>query len=440
MNGPLHRISLAHGARLGICLGLLMLSAACVGSRPGPYRSGSGQPDLHDERASLPAGPTTRRIALPGYLDEVPVRLEALSRASSIEVLVGARTTVVKPVSNGWSANGVHSASHSFDNAVGVRVDGRLHEGRIEFVHRNGTHLVLAWLPLENYVAGVVAAELSLWSSQPAELEAQAIAARTYAISTLRQRENDRADPRRVYLWDGVEDQAYRGRFEPNESKGERDAAVRLERAITATRGLVLMRDGEPADTRFHAACGGHTADLESVFPKSRQTAPGVPCAACSVRAQDEVKGGGPDADRPLAWRWTASEADLTKLARQHGLGQRLTRLRPTKRDVGGRWLEIELEGPRGVEQVPFNDVRRALGFMNLRSTRILSTWPRQGEAITGGLAFVGLGYGHGVGLCQEGTRDQARSGSSSRAILQTYYPDATLQQLEARGRTLPRR
>tara|TARA_R110002126_G_scaffold23750_13_gene82968 strand:+ start:4843 stop:6162 length:1320 start_codon:yes stop_codon:yes gene_type:complete len=417
-------------------LGLLALGA-CVGpTRPLPV-----DPRGHDARGSVPVDPgrsEPRRYPLPGYLDAVPVQLGGLGKAPKVEVVMAGGAHTLRPVRDGWSNGAGTRPTWNFEHAGGVRVAGRLHEGRVTFRVRGGHHEVLAHVPLERYVEGVVAAELSLWSAEPAELEAQAIAARTYAVATLRQHERERADPDRVFLWDGVEDQAYRGRFEPNASRGERDAATRLSRAIEATRGLILMRDSAPADARFHAACGGHTSDLTSVFPESGQIAPGVPCAPCSARAQEEVRAGGPNDTRPLAWKWTAPEAELSQLARQHGLGTRLTRLRPTERDVGGRWLEIELEGPRGTTRVPFNDVRRALGFSNLRSTRILRTWPRQGEPITGGLAFVGLGYGHGVGLCQEGARDLARAGSTSRAILRIYYPTAVLQRLEARGRPFP--
>jgi stage II sporulation protein D len=415
----------------------LIVVGACAG-RPRPLPV---DPLGHDAQGSVPVDPglvEPRRYPLPGFLNTVPVRLSSLDQATQVEIIAAGNTTTLRPVANGWSSGPGTRTEWNFEDTGGVRVAGRLHEGRVTFRFRGGRHAVLVHVPLEQYVEGVVAAELSLWSSEPAELEAQAIAARTYAVATLRQRERERADPERVFLWDGVEDQAYRGRFEPNASHGERDAASRLSRAIAATQGLILMREGAPADTRFHAACGGHTSDLNSVFPESGQIAPGVPCAPCSARAQEEVRSKGPNDTRPLAWKWTAPEAELTKLARQHGLGSRLTRLRPRKRDVGGRWLEIELEGPRGTKRVPFNDVRRALGFSNLRSTRILRTWPRQGEAITGGLAFVGLGYGHGVGLCQEGTRDLAQSGATSRAILRTYYPTAILQRLEPRGRPFP--
>lgn len=256
-----------------------LLLAACTGTpRPMPLDDRG-----HDARGSVPPDPgrvETERYPLPGYLDEVPVRLEGPSRAARIEVVADGRTWELTRATGGWRQGNALHAELVFEGTGGVRVDGRLHEGRVTLRARAGVHEVRALVPLERYVAGVVAAELSLWSAEPAELEAQAIAARTYAVATLRQRERERADRSRVFLWDGVEDQAYRGRFEPNASRGERDAAARLAQAIDATQGLILMRDGAPADARFHAACGGHTADLRSVFPESGQGAHGTPGAS----------------------------------------------------------------------------------------------------------------------------------------------------------------
>ncbi len=42
-----------------------------------------------------------------------------------------------------------------------------------------------------------------------------------------------------------------------------------------------------------------------------------------------------------------------------------------------------------------------------------------------GGFVFEGVGFGHGVGLCQRGAMARARRGETMREILGTYYPGA---------------
>ena len=75
---------------------------------------------------------------------------------------------------------------------------------------------------LERYVEGVVAAEIVLWWAHPSEIEAQAVAARSYALHTLAKRERTAG---RAFLWDGVADQAYRGM--PGLSEGGAQRSVR---------------------------------------------------------------------------------------------------------------------------------------------------------------------------------------------------------------------
>ncbi len=69
-------------------------------------------------------------------------------------------------------------------------------------------------------------------------------------------------------------------------------------------------------------------------------------------------------------------------------------------------------------------DLRRILGFQNLKST-----WfevRRSPRAIT----FKGTGYGHGVGLCQWGAKAMAEAGKTHREILQFYYPRAVVRKI----------
>jgi stage II sporulation protein D len=299
--------------------------------------------------------------------------------------------------------------------SLGLGLGERVYPGTLAFEpHANGGLRVTNLAPLEPYVEGVVAAELVLWSALPAELEAQAIMARTVVLATLEVR---------PFVWDTTADQAYLGRFLPGNSPGARRVAARLSDSVAITRGIVIARERGTFDARFHAACAGTTAVLRDVFPESADYATGVACATCRERLAFERGLGGPDPERPLGWTFTATAADLARVARALGVGTRVTRLTPHRVDSAGRWIEVRVTGNVKSAVVSYNDFRLRIGATQLRSSLILRTWPKPGDSIDNGLFFEGVGRGHGVGLCQEGSHDYAELGWEANRILAHYYP-----------------
>jgi SpoIID/LytB domain protein len=105
-------------------------------------------------------------------------------------------------------------------------------------------------VPLEAYVRGVVAAEMSPgWP--PAALEAQAIASRTYALTS-------HAGEGRFDVYADSRSQVYRGRA------GE---TPQSNRAVRATAGEIVTYAGRPAITYFFASSGGRTENVQDAFP-----------------------------------------------------------------------------------------------------------------------------------------------------------------------------
>jgi stage II sporulation protein D len=182
----------------------------------------------------------------------------------------------------------------------------------------------------------------------------------------------------------------------------------------------VLTHRGELLDALYHAACGGTTAELFGVFGRRAQ-APlqSVRCAGCT--RENAERAGQP------SWSWTASPARLGELARSLNLGERIVALQPVRSDEHGRWLEVELVGTSGRQRISARDLRTQLGSTDLKSARILGTWPPVGRPIHQGMLFEGIGRGHGVGLCQTGALAMAREGAGARQILAHYYPGAVL-------------
>ncbi len=321
-----------------------------------------------------------------------------------------------------------------------VTIGDRLHQGTLVVeAHPQGGVLASVTLPLETYIAGVVAAELPIWSAEPAELEAQAIAARTFAAAAMAKRRKDGAPAR---LTDGVLDQAYRGTYDGRRSNGARNVAAKLRAAVDKTAGMVVVRGERLEETRYHAACGGHTANFADVFTSEVERygargPTGRPCASCSARARNEHATGQPAATRPLSWVVKLDAKDLATLGRKLQLGGPLHRIEAARSDSAGRWLDVRLISDAPGAQpvtVRFDAVRSALGYSRIKGAVIDALAPAAGHPIPAGstLTLQGRGRGHGVGLCQEGARDYARAGHSATAILQHYYPGTTIRRVSA--------
>ena len=396
----------------------LLLLGACVAPSDQQPR---GQP----AEAAAP-GPHFAAI-----LAEVRVHLPQHDRAETLEIACETGLLRISRRGNLISDGTREAPSLPFGGPAGVRILGVLHRGKALIEpHPLGGLKVTLQLPIEAYIEGVVAAEISLWSAQPAELEAQAIAARSYALGTLLKRRRRLSNPSLATLEGSTQDQAYRGAFEPDSNAGSRSAARRLHTAVSRTEGQVLFLEGQPLAARYSASCGGHTASLAQVFPSpisAEQNLEGAPCAGCQSRAEKEDPS---DPRGPLRWQVTFSRADLRALASNLGIGSQLLRYELGQRDPSGRWLSVVLVGDRGQKEIPADALRAELGHGRLRSTRIVSSWPHAGDPIEAGLQLEGLGHGHGVGLCQEGARDAAQLGWDARRILAWAYPGTELRDL----------
>ena len=122
------------------------------------------------------------------------------------------------------------------------------------FINARGTYNVINELNIEDYLRGVVPAEMGPRIYDEVEaLKAQAIAARTYAVRNLGQYRREGYD-----ICAGPACQAYNG-------VSVEDALT--DRAVRETAGLVATYNGQPIDALYTAACGGETSDVGTMFP-----------------------------------------------------------------------------------------------------------------------------------------------------------------------------
>ena len=155
---------------------------------------------------------------------------------------------------------------------VGLPYEGTRYRGQLLiFLNNRGQLNIVNELRLEDYLRGVVPKEMGpeLYNQLEA-LKAQAVAARTYAVRNLEEFADEGFDicstPRcQVYGGMAVEHRL-------------------SDRAISETAGQIVLFDGQPAETFYGATCGGHTEDVEVVFPlKTGAYLRGVPCLESGV-------------------------------------------------------------------------------------------------------------------------------------------------------------
>ncbi|GEM_PF-304462 len=247
---------------------------------------------------------------------------------------------------------------------------------------------------LERYVMGVLGPEIG--KNAPAEAQkAQAVAARTYAVVTRMERRSGVFD-----LYADVRDQVYRG--VPKD-----DVYVR---AVEATPGELLFYRGAPVKTYFHSTCGGRT---ESVFEWRKETEieplVGGPCGFC-------------DGAKWAAWSARLSPEEIAAALRENLGGRAVENIAIKSSTKSGRAREVAIAVAGGEVLLPAPHFRAALGYDKFRST--FFTVRRDGSAFV----FSGRGWGHGVGLCQEGAIGMASAGKNHREILARYYPGSTLE------------
>lgn len=262
----------------------------------------------------------------------------------------------------------------------------------------DATLTVINEIDVEAYLRGVLPNEVpSRW---PAEaLKAQAVAARTYALfDELKEFDKD------FSLRPTVRSQVY---------GGETDAVPSTNKAIQETSGEILMYEGHIFRAYFHASCGGHTYPADRVWDvQPHPSLTGVACAFCKKADAYFWKA-----------KYTASELTEQLNAAGHAVGV-LQELAPVNRDRWGRAEQMRIHHSHGSNLVSGNDFRLAIGSTRFRSMQV------DVDRRAGNFHFSGRGYGHGVGLCQWGARQQAEEGKTYQEILAFYYPGAKVEKI----------
>jgi stage II sporulation protein D len=277
----------------------------------------------------------------------------------------------------------------------------------LEVSAKDDTLILVLSMPIEDYVAAVLAGESSNFQSDEA-LKAMAVVARTYAARFRGRHKTENFDF-----------------CDTTHCQDMHLSAVtdRQRVAAEATEGEMLWFQGSPAATYYHQNCGGTTAAASEVWPDVKASYLQVHADPYCLRSEHSH------------WESRMSKADLQSALLKAGVQVPAgwQSLRIDSRSHSGRALLLVIMGKDGKPQMKLSAstlrfaVGRTLGWSQIKSD-FYELKDNGAEVL-----FSGRGSGHGVGMCQEGADAMGKQGKSYREILSFYFPGTALG-ISARG------
>lgn len=335
-----------------------------------------------------------------------------------------------------------------------------------------GTMTVINEIPLEDYLASVIASEMS--DAAPMEyLKAHAILSRSWLLAALEKKQRREKIPavkaaastEEFIRWYDREDhdlfdvcaddhcQRYQGIT--------RISSENPLRAVGDTGGLCLTSRGEICDARYSKACGGLTEDFSTAWEdrdvpylKSVSDAPipnrpirteeeaakwllATPEAYCNTKDEGLLGRILADPDRETGdffrWKVEYTTGELEKiLGEKSGMDfGALQGIIPLERGPSGRISKLKITGSKASVVVGKElEIRRWLSRSHLYSSAFVVQKKKDARGEAGGFVFHGAGWGHGVGLCQIGAAVMAEGGFSAEEILKHYFRGARIQKI----------
>lgn len=299
------------------------------------------------------------------------------------------------------------------------RQDGiPVYRGSLEIKAENEGLLLINELSMEQYLEGVVPSEMP--SSYPSEaLKAQAVCARTYAWKQIQEK---RLEEYGADVDDSVNFQVYQNIF-PQES---------TTKAVKDTKGEVICQNKELIEAYYFSTSAGATS-TDEVWG-AREAASYLKSVPCTFDAQEpwsawevEIPW---DQLQTNARKYTASEAALKSI--------QITRKNQSGAVIG-LWVTTDSGSFSLSEEY---DIREFLspsgctihgkdGAVMTGDALLLSAYFTM-ELYPGEKVYIsGKGYGHGVGMSQNGAKAMAEQGYTYREILDYFFQDIEILQAE---------
>jgi len=270
---------------------------------------------------------------------------------------------------------------------------------QIDIIRTKANHfLVVNTLDLESYVKGVLYHEVShRWPLNA--IKAQAVATRTYALYQVKQNKELTFD-----VTSDIYSQVYGGK-----------SAERYRPSIAAnrTRGQILTFQGNVLPAYFHSNCGGHTEDAKELWEHDFPPLSGVQCGFCTNKPNYQ-------------WKKNFQSKDIQDKLNRAGIKIGLIKdISAVGRTKTGRVKNLKITSRDGktvaLSGAKFRDI---VGPNILKSNYY--TIDMKGYYFD----VSGLGWGHGVGMCQWGAYQMSKERHTYTRILAYYYPGTQITKI----------
>lgn len=234
--------------------------------------------------------------------------------------------------------------------------------------------------------------------------------------------------------------------------------------AVFATRGEVLMYEGEICDARFSKCCGGAFEEFQNCWEnvkhpyligqrdsKTETRLPDLtkeveadkwirtsPAAFCNTHNKQVLSQVLNNYDQETTdfyrWRVCYSQQELSELIHKRSGIEfgKIIDLIPVERGTSGRLVRLKIVGTLRTLIIGKElEIRRTLSSSHLYSSAFVvdKEYKEDEKDIPSRFILTGSGWGHGVGLCQIGAAVMGEQGYKYKEILSHYYPGSAIEQ-----------
>lgn len=317
--------------------------------------------------------------------------------------------------------------------------------GRLEILDTENGLVLVNEIDMEAYLKKVIPSEMPS-SYEKEALKAQAVCARTYAF--VQSRSNSYSEYG-AQIDDSTQFQVYNN-VDPDE---------KTDQAVQETYGKMLYYNGNPITAYYFSTSCGTTTNA-AIWDSDPEDTPYLRCLSLQTArsrlsfASEEAfasfikKKDFPayDASYPL-YRWNFRTNGTIIASHVGGVGK-ITGVSVTERGPGGVAMKLLVKGSEGETTISGqNAIRSALGDTSLTLTLMdgktsdgwsllpsgFLTIEETGTDEQGVVQFrvYGGGYGHGVGMSQNGAQGMAKAGMGYEEILKYFYDGVTIEEKE---------
>lgn len=300
------------------------------------------------------------------------------------------------------------------EEEIQTNVEKEVSSGKytVSLVVYNHADAIIDEVLLEDYLIGVVAAEMPHTFNFEA-IKAQAVAARTFALSRIKGLYGSKdghygadvcTDPGHCQSWVSME------RF--LETYGNEESWQKICNAVSETENVVITYDGVLINPLYHSNSGGVTEDIEDVWTNIGE----VPYLKSVYSPYEEDYS---EYEKTVVFSWDEIKSKAEKRYPEAKLGNEAEQdFEILSWSSSGRVDKARL----GSVIITGTELRELLG---LRSTNLEINFPGNNH-----VEIISRGYGHGVGMSQCGADALGKNGYTFEEILKFYYTGVTVGEI----------